>query len=80
MWMMALCCLAPLILVFAISLLGASFPGLTAALLRIVPFIYPVMMIAMIPMMFRHGKHDGNRSKENPNEAKHEVKRFESNQ
>jgi hypothetical protein len=60
MWMMALCCGTPLILLFVVSLLGASLPRLKATLITILPFICPVMMIGMIPMMFTHGKHDDN--------------------
>lgn len=58
MWMMVLCCGAPLILLFVISLLGASFPAIKAFLVGILPFVCPVLMIGMIPMMFFKGRHD----------------------
>ena len=58
MWMMALCCGAPLVLLLVISVLGASLPGLKALLISILPFICPIMMIAMLPMMFMHGRRD----------------------
>ena len=61
MWMMALCCGVPVILILAVSLMGAGLPGLKAVLLGIAPFICPVMMIAMLPMMFMHGKRDSGR-------------------
>jgi hypothetical protein len=60
MWMMALCCGAPLLLLLAIFLFGASFPGLKLGLLSVLPFICPVMMIGMVPMMLRKDKHDDN--------------------
>ena len=68
MWMMALCCGVPLILLFVVSLLGASMPGLKAILLSILPFLCPIMMIGMIPMMFMHGKHDDNCHEERQND------------
>lgn len=60
MWMMALCCGAPLIILAIITLLGSFAPGTKAFLISILPFICPVMMIAMLPMMFfgnRKSKH-----------------------
>lgn len=54
--MMILCCGAPFIIVFLISIFGANFPALKAALIPIIPFICPVMMALMIPMMFRGNK------------------------
>lgn len=58
MWMMALCCGAPLVLLGAVSLLGAGFPAVRAVLLNILPFVCPIMMVAMLPMMFMHGRHE----------------------
>jgi len=59
MLMMALCCGAPIILLLIIPLLGANFSGLRGILTVIAPFICPLMMIFMIPMMFRgHKKND----------------------
>jgi hypothetical protein len=68
MWMMVLCCGAPLILLLVISLLGASFSGLKLGLVGILPFICPVMMIAMIPMMLRRGKDTGGHNEINTTE------------
>lgn len=56
MWMMALCCGAPLILLMLIPVIGAVIPSLTGVLTKIIPFICPIMMIMMIPMMFRKDK------------------------
>lgn len=68
MLMMALCCGAPIILLLIASLLGTSLPGLKAVLLSIAPFLCPIMMIGMIPMMFMHGKHDDNGHEEKSND------------
>ncbi|MFT8502545.1 MAG: hypothetical protein ABF702_11525 [Lacticaseibacillus paracasei] len=62
--MMALCCGAPLILLLVIPLLGTSLPGVKAVLLFILPFICPIMMIGMLPMMFMRRKHDDNHHQE----------------
>lgn len=59
MWMMLLCCGLPVIVLAVISLLGTGFPGVRTALYGILPFLCPVMMIAMLPMMFIRGKNNG---------------------
>lgn len=70
MWMMALCCGLPIVILFILPLLGISlFKG---ALLGIVPFICPIMMMIMMPMMMRRNSCD----KEQP--AQSEVKSIES--
>lgn len=56
MWMMALCCGAPVLLLFLLPLIGTGMPGLNSVMFKIIPFICPIMMIAMIPMMFRKNK------------------------
>lgn len=58
MLMMALCCGAPVILLLIIPLLGSRLPGLRGFLTTITPFICPLMMIMMIPMMFGGHKKD----------------------
>lgn len=68
MWMMALCCGAPVILFFAASLFGSRLPELKAVLLSIAPFLCPIMMIGMIPIMFMHGRHSDNCHEEKPRE------------
>ena len=79
MWMMALCCGAPLLLLFAIPLLGTGFTGLKTVLLGVLPFICPIMMIAMIPMMLSHGKHNGDCHEEKQN-LENERKSLETKQ
>jgi hypothetical protein len=62
MLMMALCCGAPVILLLIIPLLGSRFSGLRGVLTTITPFICPLMMLMMIPMMFGgHKKDEGNK-------------------
>ena len=80
MWMMALCCGAPIILLVIISLLGVSFSGIRASLIWILPFICPIMMVFMIPMMFRKGKDNGDCHTENQNEITIDVKEPENKQ
>lgn len=58
--MMAFCCGAPIILLLLLPLIGTGIPWLRGALSTLIPFICPVMMIVMIPMMFRKNK--GNES------------------
>jgi len=71
MWMMALCCGLPLALLFILPMLGISF--LNGALLGIIPFLCPLMMLLMIPMMMR-GNHC---TQEQPNNI--ETKTIEIN-
>ena len=59
MWMMALCCGAPILLLGIISLLGTSFSGSRAVLAGALPFVCPIMMAVMIAMMFRKDKRNG---------------------
>jgi uncharacterized membrane protein YkvI len=76
MWMMALCCGAPIILLLLLPLIGKGIPGLKGVLSLLIPFICPVMMIIMIPMMFRKNK--GNETGDNHYETKQiENKRLE---
>lgn len=60
MWMMVLCCGAPILLLFLLPLLGTRIPGLRTALSVLIPFICPVMMVIMIPMMMKKNKGNGN--------------------
>ena len=70
MWMMALCCGVPIVILIIMPLLGISlFKG---ALLGIVPFICPIMMMIMMPMMMRKNNCD----KEQPVQS--EVKSIEN--
>jgi len=56
MWMMVLCCGTPLLLLLIISLLGTGFSG-KIFLIGALPFICPILMLIMMPMMFM--KKDG---------------------
>lgn len=67
MWMMILCCGAPLILLLLLPLLGKILPGSNGFLSKIIPFICPIMMLAMLPMMF---KKDRGNSENSPCENK----------
>ena len=76
MWMMALCCGAPIILLFLIPLISAGIPGSKGVLSKLIPFICPVMMVIMIPMMFRKKK--GNETEDHHCDMKQEEnKRLE---
>jgi len=59
MWMMVLCCGAPLLLLLVISLLGTNFSGIKFFLIGAIPFICPIMMLIMMPMMFMKNKGSG---------------------
>lgn len=64
MLMMALCCGAPILILLAVPLLiknGST--GLAGTLSLIAPFLCPLMMVFMMPMMMR-----GNKDKQNKNE------------
>lgn len=53
LWMMVLCCGAPVVLLLLLPLLGSRFSILGAGIL---PFLCPLMMLFMIPMMMRKDK------------------------
>lgn len=57
MLMMVLCCAIPILLVASLPFLGVS-PRLKIILASVAPFICPIMMFLMIPMMFMHSKKD----------------------
>lgn len=53
--MMVLCCGAPIILVMLLPLLTKVSPGASTSLSKITPYLCPILMLAMIPMMlFNH--------------------------
>lgn len=54
--MMLLCCGGPLILVLILPLIGKTFPGASTYISRIIPFLCPIMMFMMIPMVFKKDK------------------------
>lgn len=55
MLMMVLCCAIPILLVASLPFLGLS-PRLKIMLASAAPFICPILMFLMIPMMFMHSK------------------------
>lgn len=76
MWMMALCCGAPIIILLAVFLLGSSLPGLKTVLLSIAPFLCPIMML---PMMLMHGRHENNGDGKKPDDQIEPLKIPERN-
>ncbi|MBU3114848.1 hypothetical protein [Clostridium lacusfryxellense] len=53
---MAICCGLPITILFSLPLIIKASPSIGSVVLRILPFICPVMMIFMIPMMMRGSK------------------------
>lgn len=52
MWMMLLCCLVPLAILFLLFSFGNSIPAARNIMLTIVPFLCPVLMLLMmLPML-----------------------------
>ena len=59
MLMMALCCGAPILIFLLIPLISKiGGPGVSKALLGIAPLLCPLMMVLMIPMMFKGNKNN----------------------
>lgn len=57
MLLMALCCGAPILIVLLLPLIGKiGGEGVSRTLGGIAPFLCPLMMIFMLPMMFRRNK------------------------
>ena len=61
MWMMILCCAAPVLALLLIPLIGGNFPALTLVLAAAAPFLCPVLMGGMMLFMFlrSRGKNRG---------------------
>lgn len=53
---MILCCGLPILIFAALPFISRVSPGASRLLAVIAPFICPIMMIGMIPMMFGGGK------------------------
>ena len=71
--MMALCCGAPVIIILLIPLIGRiGGSGVSKALSGIAPFLCPLMMLFMIPMIFK-----GNKNRENNNDC-HQNQQLQS--
>lgn len=54
--MMIFCCALPMVLVFTIPLIGNLIPGSARILAAVAPFLCPVLMIGMIPMMIKNSR------------------------
>jgi len=67
--MMFLCCGAPILLFVVITLLGTSFSGIKVFLAGVLPFICPIMMLIMMPMMFVKHKESGEFHEHKPVES-----------
>ncbi|MEQ8198210.1 MAG: hypothetical protein ABRQ27_09425 [Clostridiaceae bacterium] len=66
---MVLCCGLPILILFVLPFITRINPSVGGFLLKIVPFICPIMMISMIPMMMGMGKEKSCcSSKDNKNE------------
>lgn len=68
-WMMALCCGAPILAVLFILLSGSRFPAVSAFLLSAAPFLCPVLMFGMIPLMLMKGRREKKEQKSEPIES-----------
>ena len=56
MLMMALCCGLPILLIAVLPFVKIVNAGFRVTLASIIPFICPLMMLFMIPMMLKHSK------------------------
>jgi ACR3 family arsenite efflux pump ArsB len=57
MLMMALCCGLPILLLLLLPSIGSLIPGSAPFISAIIPFLCPLMMVMMIPMMLK-GRND----------------------
>lgn len=53
---MALCCGLPIVIIGFLPLIARYSPGLGGILGRIAPFLCPILMMLMLPMMLRGNK------------------------
>jgi hypothetical protein len=58
--MMLLCCGAPVLLLLLLPAIGSFIPGASTVVGKIIPFLCPLMMLLMLPMMLKKNKGDGN--------------------
>ncbi|HEY5562354.1 MAG TPA: hypothetical protein VIK72_11485 [Clostridiaceae bacterium] len=56
MLMMVICCGLPVLLLIALPFIGIFGAGFKLTLGTIIPFLCPVMMLLMIPMMLKSNK------------------------
>ncbi|HYE09947.1 MAG TPA: hypothetical protein VEF53_07195 [Patescibacteria group bacterium] len=56
MWHMILCCGLPIVIIGLLPLIARFSPAASGVLGLIAPFLCPIMMLLMLPMMFGKGK------------------------
>jgi FtsH-binding integral membrane protein len=56
MWHMILCCALPIVVIGILPFVARFSPSASGLLGRIAPFLCPLMMLAMLPMMFGGNK------------------------
>jgi hypothetical protein len=66
---MALCCGLPIIIIGALPLISRLSPATGGILGRIAPFLCPIMMFSMLPMMFMGNKKGNCCGNANENQA-----------
>lgn len=67
---MILCCGLPILVIAILPLISKISPSTAGVIGRIIPFLCPLMMIAMIPMMFGHSKESSCCNKEVDDDGK----------
>lgn len=65
MWMMLLCCGAPVLILLFLPAISSFIPGASNVIGKVIPFLCPVMMLMMLPMMLRNS--NANKEKDNNN-------------
>lgn len=75
MILMVLCCGLPILLVAALPFFKFASPAIRTSLAGIAPFICPLMMIFMLPMMIKgmRGEHSHCEQRENNNLSKNKI-------
>lgn len=56
MWHMILCCGLPIVIIGLLPVIARYSPATSGLLGRIAPFLCPIMMLMMLPMMFNKNK------------------------
>lgn len=75
MILMVLCCGLPILVVAALPFFKFASPAIRTSLTGIAPFICPLMMIFMLPMMIKGmgGQHSDCEERENSNLSKSKI-------
>ncbi|HEY8892725.1 MAG TPA: hypothetical protein VIM70_21025 [Clostridium sp.] len=71
---MVICCGLPIVVLFSLPLITKISPSTGSLVLKIVPFLCPVMMIFMMPMMMRGNKKESCCDKTNEDKKTLEIK------